>query len=197
MQRLKHLNPVLFLGPIKHLDKHSKYVTKMTQVSGRSDCSIQFLRLILKGNFVATLTFYVSLQSDLTYKMRIGSTVTKKQYASPGGQPWDEALLRSGKKKKDVTPRKRCGERANYAETLSWVYKEGSYTTELWGIEVTHLQVIDSRVVHSAVLSLLPKHRVQYLNSNLKAISFFKDQILQFSAVLFPRKSISLFKLVV
>lgn len=103
MQRLKHLNPVLFLGPIKHLDKHSKYVTKMTQVSGRSECSIQFLRLILKGNFVATLTFYVSLQSDLTYKMRIGSTVTKKRYASPGGQPWDEALLRSGRKKK-----KRC-----------------------------------------------------------------------------------------
>lgn len=30
----------------------------------------------------------------------------------------------------------------------------------------------------SSVFSLLPKHRVQYLNNNLKAISFFKDQIL-------------------
>lgn len=73
----------------------------MTQASGRSDCSLQFLRLIRKRNFVASLMFYVSLQSDLTYKMRIGSTVTKKQYASPGGQPWDEALLRSGGKKCD------------------------------------------------------------------------------------------------
>lgn len=149
----------------------------MTQASGRSDCSVQFLRLIRKRNFVASFMFYVSLQSDLTYKMRIGSTVTKKQYASPGGQPWDEALLRSGGKK-DVTPRKRCGERANYAETLAWVYKEGSYTTELWGTGVSHLQVIDSQGVHSSELSLLPKHRVQYLNNNLKAISFLKGQIL-------------------
>lgn len=43
--------------------------------------------------------FYVSLQIDLTYKIRIGSTVTKKQYASPGGQPRNGALYRRGKKK--------------------------------------------------------------------------------------------------
>ena len=29
----------------------------------------------------------IKTKMDLTYKMKIGSTVTKKQYASPGGQP--------------------------------------------------------------------------------------------------------------
>lgn len=125
---------VLFLGPIKLLDKLSKYVTKMTQVSRRSDCSTQTLRITRERNFVSSLMFYVSLQSDLTYKMRIGSTVTKKQYASPGGQPRDEALLGSGKKKKKKksdSQKKMWGKGKQQSETLAGVYKEGSYTIEL------------------------------------------------------------------
>lgn len=46
---------------------------------------------------MASLLFYVLLQIDLTYKMRIGSTVTKKQYASPGGQPRNGVLHRREK----------------------------------------------------------------------------------------------------
>lgn len=48
---------------------------------------------------MASFIFYVLLQIDLTYKIRIGSTVTKKQYASPGGQPRNGALYRRGGKK--------------------------------------------------------------------------------------------------
>jgi hypothetical protein len=38
--------------------------------------------------------------------MRIGSTVSEKQYASPGGQARDEALLRKMKKMKSDSQKK-------------------------------------------------------------------------------------------
>lgn len=121
------------------------------------------------------------IRLDLQNEDRVNCN--QKQYASPGGQPRDEALLRSEKMKSDS--QKKIWGKGKLSESLTGVYEEWSYTTELWGTSFMHLQVIYSRGVQTltlnpspSVLSLLPKHRVQYLNNNLKAISFFKDQIL-------------------
>lgn len=38
----------------------------------------------------------IKTKMDLTYKMKIGSTVTKKQYASPGGQPRNGESMHRG-----------------------------------------------------------------------------------------------------
>lgn len=146
--------------------------------------------------------FYVLLQIDLTYKIRIGSTVTKKQQASPGGQPRNGALYRRGEEKKHKkpgsvlsltnekwVPEKDVGKWKT--KTLTWAYKieigeRGVRLHQCKGLGGggTNLKVTYSRVSKSSprtpfsVFSLLPKHRVQYLNNNLKAISFPKDQIL-------------------
>lgn len=39
------------------------------------------------GDKLLLYVLCINTKMDLTYKMKIGSTVTKKQYASPGGQP--------------------------------------------------------------------------------------------------------------
>lgn len=132
---------------------------------------------------------------DLQNKDRVNCN--QKQYASPGGQPRNGVLYRRGKKKKqtgysvthtwEVSPRKRCGERENHPKTLTWVYKieigergvrhkcEG-LESQIWKSFILGLSKRSPRI--SPIFSLLPKHRVQSLNNNLKAISFSKGQIL-------------------
>lgn len=84
---------------------------------------------------------------DLTYKMKIGSTVTKKQYASPGGQP------RNGK---GITEEKKPGLLVLSCHSYEkWLPKkedvgEGETNmslkrTQTWVLHYTHLRDLNQQ----------------------------------------------------
>lgn len=101
------------------------------------------------------------------------SSVQKGGWAWGVDRTHDKTWLCPVTHKWEVRPRKRC-------PCFGWFplsLQNKSGRAELDCSFILGVSKHSSRTP-SSVFSLLPKHRVQYLNNNLKAISFPKDQIL-------------------
>ena len=145
----------------------------------------------------------IKTKMDLTYKMKIGSTVTKKQYASPGGQPRNGEGMHGEKQpglgvpacgsyKWEVTTKKgRGGGRGNYRKTnrslkgiQTWAsdyryskrFKSSTGQNcrkQIWERSFISREP-NSSLRDAYVSSLQRTPRVSYLNNSLRAIAFFK-----------------------